>query len=183
MKQQVKLDGEAEKQSKRLKVDDAVPVAVADVPVANAVPVVATTEPVPVEEKISAVAVEGSVAAKPSEPEAKPVAEEQIAQAEVQNPEPVATETKPAAEEEKPVADSSPSVMKDIPSSKMQQEAFATAEVEAETKAAEEPKISSTTELEKAYIADVNKESSKAAAEPVTDNKPEPSEETAEKKD
>jgi len=46
-----------------------------------------------------------------------------------------------------------------------------------ETKAAavdEQPKVSSTTELEKAYIADVNKESSKAAdanPEPVTTEK------------
>lgn len=183
MKQQAKLDEEADKQSKRLKVDDTTPVAVAEVPVESVVPVATATEPVSLEEKIPAVAVEEPATAKPSEPEAKPVAEGQIAQAEVQNPEPAVAETKPAAEEEKLATDSSPSVMKDIPASKMQQEAFATIEAAPETKTAEEPKISSTTELEKAYIADVNKESSKAPAEPGTDSKPELSEETAEKKD
>ena len=52
-----------------------------------------------------------------------------------------------------------------------QPKAIATSEAEPETKVVEEPKISSTTELEKAYIADVNKES--VQAEPSTDKKPE----------
>lgn len=166
-----------EKQSKRLKVDDVKPVAAAADPEQNVV-AAATEEPKPADEKNEDPAVEKPVEAQITESKAKPV-DEQLPQAEVQNPEPVAEDPEPATAQEKPA---SPSVMKDIPASKMQENAFVAASDPVPQPAAttaEDPKVSSTTELEKAYMADVNKESSKAPADPATEANPE----TAEKKD
>ena len=181
-KEQPKASEEAEKQSKRLKVDDVKPVAAATEPEKDVV-AAATEEPKRADESREEPTVEKPAEAQITESKAKP-ADEKLPQAEVQNPEPVAEEPKSTAAQEKPA---SPSVMKDIPASKVQENAFATATSEpvpqAAAATAEDPKVSSTTELEKAYIADVNKESSKAPADPAPEAKPEPSKETAEKKD